>query len=112
MRTVVSLNCLYLKAGTAYKYEIKFKGGNIAVKTDPYCRQCDAGQGFASVVYADIPFAWEDGAWQKAEENRDIEKEPAAIYEISPETCRQMKNRSSSRHRLQNLDTHILNCRR
>jgi 1,4-alpha-glucan branching enzyme len=56
-----------MKAGTAYKYEIKFKGGNIAVKTDPYCRQCDAGQGFASVVYADIPFAWEDGAWQKAE---------------------------------------------
>ena len=43
-----------MKAGTAYKYEIKFKGGNIAVKTDPYCRQCDAGQGFASVVYADI----------------------------------------------------------
>ena len=35
-----------MKAGTAYKYEIKFKGGNIAVKTDPYCRQCDAGQGF------------------------------------------------------------------
>lgn len=80
-----------MKAGTAYKYEIKFKGGNIAVKTDPYCRQCDAGQGFASVVYADIPFAWEDGAWQKAEENRDIEKEPAAIYEISLETCRQIK---------------------
>ena len=80
-----------MKAGTAYKYEIKFKGGNIAVKTDPYCRQCDAGQGFASVVYADIPFAWEDGAWQKAEENRDIEKEPVAIYEISPETCRQIK---------------------
>ena len=80
-----------MKAGTAYKYEIKFKGGNIAVKTDPYCRQCDAGQGFASVVYADIPFAWEDGAWQKAEENRDIEKEPVAIYEISLETCRQIK---------------------
>ena len=101
-----------MKAGTAYKYEIKFKGGNIAVKTDRTADSATPVRGFCNRLCMQIFRLHGKMVHGRRRRKPGYRKEPAAIYEISLETCRQIKNRSSSRHRLQNLDTHILNCRR
>lgn len=80
-----------MKAGTAYKYEIKFKGGSLAVKTDPYCQSCDAKQNFVSVIYTEKPFAWEDTAWQTAVLKKDDSAGPMSICEINPEECADLR---------------------
>lgn len=74
-----------MKAGVQYKYEVKFKGGNLAIKTDPYCQYCDAKQSFASVVYTAKSFPWEDEQWQKAEKQKSYADYPMVICEFNPE---------------------------
>lgn len=73
-----------MKAGECYKYEVKFKGGNIAVKADPYAMCCDAKQGFASMVYAPKAYKWEDSNWITARKNKKYTESALSICEISP----------------------------
>ncbi|MBO5458837.1 MAG: alpha amylase C-terminal domain-containing protein [Lachnospira sp.] len=74
-----------MKAGEHYKYEIKFKGGNIALKTDPYCMCCDATQDYASVVYTPKNFKWQDSDWLSAGRKINYTDTPLSVCEISPD---------------------------
>ncbi|MCI6006247.1 MAG: 1,4-alpha-glucan branching enzyme [Blautia sp.] len=76
-----------VKAGNAYKYEMKLKHGAIQLKADPYAASAAAPLSDNSVV-ADLgsaadPAAWNDGEWMK---NRSIfadRRQPLSIYETS-----------------------------
>lgn len=76
-----------VKAGDAYKYEIKLKNGELRLKADPYAFATGAPLADHSVV-ADLGSiagrsAWHDEKWM---ENRHIyadRKQPVSIYETS-----------------------------
>lgn len=74
-----------VKAGNAYKYEIKIKNGTILRKADPYAAATGVPGGDHSVV-ADLSCicdrnAWHDEAWMKKRKIYADRKQPIAIYE-------------------------------
>lgn len=72
-----------VEAGTAYKYEIKIKGGKILYKADPYafCSQCNS-EG-ASVIADLSDFQWTDQEWIEGRSRFEDRKQPISIYETS-----------------------------
>jgi 1,4-alpha-glucan branching enzyme len=74
-----------MKSGVQYKYEIKFRNGKIAVKTDPYSFYCDAASDSASVVADAAPFEWQDLKWIQKHKNNDCMQKPMSIYELNPQ---------------------------
>ncbi|MDD7219675.1 MAG: 1,4-alpha-glucan branching enzyme, partial [Clostridia bacterium] len=72
-----------VEAGTAYKYEIKIKGGKTLYKADPYafCSQCNSE---GASVTADLSnFQWNDQEWIKERSRFEDRKQPVCIYETS-----------------------------
>jgi 1,4-alpha-glucan branching enzyme len=74
-----------MKQGVQYKYEIKYRNGNIAVKTDPYSFCCDARNDSASVVTHAVPFEWQDLKWNQKHKNDDCLSKPLSVYELNPQ---------------------------
>lgn len=71
-----------LKAGDIYKYEIKFKGGLVVLKSDPYAFSAELRPDTASVV-ADLEgFEWGDGKWLESRKAQDMDKLPMSVYEV------------------------------
>ena len=63
-----------------YKYEIKFKGGMVGLKSDPYGCYSEVRPDNASIVYDIDKYVWTDGDWL---EERDINKnKPMSILEL------------------------------
>lgn len=70
--------------GDLYKYEIRVKGGQKLLKTDPYGMCTEAFPATASVVArAAGDIVWEDGSWMKARVKYAEKKLPVSIYETS-----------------------------
>jgi len=67
--------------GATYKYELKFKGSVIALKSDPYCMSAELRPNTASVVVKDKDFDFTDKEWMKNRKAIKADK-PMAIYEI------------------------------
>ena len=70
-----------VKAGTAYQYEVKIKGGNIQRKSDPYGNGTQEPPSVLSVV-ADLgEFFWQDDEWMKERVKYESREVPVSIYE-------------------------------
>lgn len=69
-----------VRAGDLYKYEIKFKGGMVGLKSDPYGFYSEVRPDNASIVYDLDKYVWTDGDWM---ESRELNKDkPMAVYEL------------------------------
>ena len=70
-----------VKAGIAYQYEVKIKGGNIQRKSDPYGNGTQEPPSVLSVV-ADLgEFFWQDDEWMKERVKYESREVPVSIYE-------------------------------
>lgn len=72
--------------GSLYKYEIKKKGGENLLKTDPYAFAMEKQPGDASVVSAALEsgdgYQWNDKEWMTKRGKQDVSSMPLNIYEI------------------------------
>ena len=70
--------------GSLYKYEIKKKGGENLLKTDPYAFAMEQQPGDASVVSAAMEsgYQWNDKDWMTKRRKQDVSSMPLNIYEI------------------------------
>lgn len=73
-----------MKVGDVYKYEIKFRNGDPALKTDPYANYAELRPNTASVVWDINQYQWTDEKWMKERaKNAKTQKEsPMFIYEV------------------------------
>ena len=72
-----------------YKYEIKSSAGYLLpLKADPYGRRHEPPPGNASIVPANRPMAWQDGAWMSRHNRGNALDAPMAIYEVHPGSWR------------------------
>ena len=71
-----------VKKGAVYKYEIKFKNGDPALKADPYANYAELRPNTASVVWDLNQFTWTDDEWMKKRAKTDTKTEPMSIYEV------------------------------
>ena len=63
-----------------YKYELKYKGGMVGLKADPYAFYSELRPNNASIVYDIEKYVWTDGDWL---EQRELNKnKPMSIYEL------------------------------
>lgn len=74
-----------LTEGINYKYEIKFKGSNIALKSDPYGFYSELRPSNASIVFDIDSYSFTDDAWIDSRKQIRADK-PMAIYEINLNT--------------------------
>lgn len=69
------------KAGTAYQYEIKMKGGHIQRKSDPYGNGTQEPPSVLSVVTELGDFSWQDDEWMRERMKYESREVPVSIYE-------------------------------
>ncbi|MBR6239138.1 MAG: 1,4-alpha-glucan branching protein GlgB [Lachnospiraceae bacterium] len=70
-----------IKTGELYKYLITTPDGRKLYKADPYANSAEVRPGTASRI-ADIgAIKWTDSVWMKNRAEKDMNKEPMAIYE-------------------------------
>ena len=70
-----------LPSGTFYKFEILTAQGERILKADPLARAAELPPGTASRTFRST-YRWEDDAWAEAVADRDVTREPMAIYEV------------------------------
>lgn len=71
-----------VKAGEIYKYEVRAKGGELRMKTDPYGNAAELRPCNASIVTDLRGFSWTDAEWQKQKTTKDMSSQPMSIYEV------------------------------
>ena len=67
--------------GEQYKFFITAWDGRKLYKSDPYANQAEYRPGTASIVTDLSGFEWKDSKWMTARAEKDMNKEPLAIYE-------------------------------
>ena len=70
-----------LRAGEAYKFEIKAGDGSLRLKSDPMAFAAELSPGTASRVHTST-YVWNDEPWMRQRVGRDAAREPLAIYEV------------------------------
>ena len=65
-----------------YKYHIVSKNGRVMDKQDPYAHHYETDTGTSSKVYPMGGYNWEDDAWMKDRNNKNIYSSPVNIYEV------------------------------
>lgn len=71
-----------------YKYEIRYKGGLLGMKSDPYGFYSQVRPDTASIVYDIDSYKWNDDKWL-ASRHKDCDKEePVSILELHPGSFR------------------------
>lgn len=68
--------------GAIYKYEIKKKGGEVILKSDPYGYMFQKSPETATVVKNISDFKWNDTKWLKKRKEINSENAPVIIYEV------------------------------
>ena len=72
-----------VKAGDAYRYEIKAKGDVLLQKADPYGNRTKPAPLWNSVVADVSDFTWNDSSWMAERKKYDGRRQPVSIYETS-----------------------------
>ena len=72
-----------VKAGDAYRYEIKAKGDVLLQKADPYGNRTQPAPLWNSVVADVSDFTWNDSGWMAERKKYDDRRQPVSIYETS-----------------------------
>jgi len=75
-------------AGALYKFEVRARNGDIALKSDPYAFRTEAPPATAARVSAQREFAWSDAAWMTQRRAAQATDAPLAIYEVHPGSWR------------------------
>ena len=70
-----------VKEGDMYKYMLVLPDGRKLYKADPYANYAEMRPGTASRVYDLNHFKWNDQKWLDSRDQKDMNKEPMAIYE-------------------------------
>jgi 1,4-alpha-glucan branching enzyme len=70
-----------VQPGALYKYEIKTQDAALRVKTDPFASAMEVPPGTASRVFHSS-YRWGDARWMEERSQRDLAREPVAIYEV------------------------------
>lgn len=71
-----------LNTGTIYKYEIKFKNGDPALKADPYANFAELRPHTASIVWDINRYEWSDKEWMTKRAKASVKELPTSIYEV------------------------------
>ncbi len=71
-----------LPAGTAYKYEIRARNGDVFLKSDPYGRRFEVRPDTATIVEPANAFEWSDAQWLEERAGFDWQHKPMSIYEV------------------------------
>jgi len=69
-------------AGELYKFELRTRGGQLALKSDPYAYATEPPPGTASRTTGEAPFAWTDQVWMARRKSAALRSSPLAIYEV------------------------------
>ncbi len=64
-----------------YKYAVQSYGKTV-LKSDPFARHFENGEGKCSKLYAAPEHEWKDAAWQEENQKRNIYSSPVNIYEM------------------------------
>ena len=67
--------------GEMYKFLITTKDGRKLYKADPFANYAELRPGTASIVADLSKIRWSDGKWMEERDQKDMTKEPLAIYE-------------------------------
>ena len=70
-----------VEEGQLYKYMLVLPDGRKLYKADPYANYAELRSGTASRVYDLNHFKWNDQKWLDSRDQKDMNKEPMAIYE-------------------------------
>ncbi len=70
-----------VKEGDMYKFLITTPDGRKLYKADPFANYAEFRPGTASIVTDLSGYGWTDNAWMKKRSEKDMKKEPMAIYE-------------------------------
>ena len=74
-----------VKKGAVYKYEVKFKNGDPALKADPYANYAELRPNTASVVWDLNEYQWNDGEWMDKRAKTDTKTAPMSMkYTSAP----------------------------
>ncbi len=69
------------KCGDMYKFLIRTYDGRKLYKADPYANYAEMRPGTASIITDLTKLKWTDSAWMTQRSQKDVFKEPLAIYE-------------------------------
>lgn len=78
--------------GDMYKYLIIAKDGRNLYKADPYANYAEMRPGTASIVTDLSGFEWSDDKWIESCNDKEMWKEPMAIYEVHPGSWKKKDN--------------------
>lgn len=67
--------------GEMYKFLITTPGGKKLYKADPFANHAELRPGTASITTDITGFKWTDSKWMEERSQKDMNKEPVAIYE-------------------------------
>lgn len=71
-----------IPTGSLYKYELKLKGSQISLKTDPYGYETEGFPGAASRI-ADIDsYQWNDKMWLETRSQKNALSAPISVYQL------------------------------
>ena len=70
-----------VQTGEMYKFLITARDGRKIYKADPFANSAEYRPGTASVITDLNGFPWQDAKWMEARDDRDVQKQPMAIYE-------------------------------
>ena len=79
--------------GTAYKYELRARGGRTLLKSDPYGFAMQLRPENCSVVASLDGHEWQDAAWMEARRYVNHPSRPVSIYEVHPGSWRRRNDR-------------------
>ncbi len=68
--------------GAIYKYELKLKGGNISLKSDPYAFMSQCRPDTASIVWSVDDYQWNDAGFVSSRSEYNASDRPMVIYEM------------------------------
>lgn len=87
-----------IQEGAIYKYELRIKGGEAVLKSDPYAFAAELRPNTASVVYNPNSYKWKDKDWIAQRDRNKYKTKPMSIYELhvgsfrTPEDGREFLN--------------------
>lgn len=67
---------------TEYKFELKLKGRQLSIKTDPYAHSVGSFPDANAIVHNTGAYKWKDAKWMSACENVVQENKPFSVYEL------------------------------
>ena len=68
--------------GDRYKFEIRSKGGDSLLKSDPLALHSELRPKSASVVCKLDGYTWQDESWLEKRDSGDWLRKPVSIYEV------------------------------